>query len=286
MLDDSPTTSTAFASAPRAASSPAVGRTRIGLFDSGVGGLSVLVPLAKTLPRADLVYIADQKYCPYGARPAAEIRARSLVLARFLLAQGCQIIVVACNTASAAALYYLREQLPDVPIVGMEPAIKTAAAATRSGKVAVLATRSTLEGELFANTRREFAGGIQVRTVYPEDWVELVERGELHTPDAVASVRKTLQPLLISGVDEIVFGCTHYPFLRDTAEEIAQGRAAFIDPGEAVARHTAELSARQPHREENGEREMTFYTSGDAQSFTLVLRQLTGLSVPVQEMST
>jgi len=256
-------------------------RTRIGLFDSGVGGLSVLLPLAKILPRADLVYIADQKYCPYGARPVEEIRARSLHLSRLLLALGCQTIVVACNTASAAALYYLREQLPDVPIVGMEPAIKTAAATTRSGKVAVLATRNTLNGDLFANTRREFAYGIDVTTVYPEEWVELVQRGDTNSPHAVSCVEKYLLPLVDEGVDEIAFGCTHYPFLRGVAEQITGGRATFIAPGEAVARHTADLVTHLPPDGSAGERHITFYTSGDPATFANVLHQLTGISAPV-----
>ncbi len=248
-------------------------RGKIGLFDSGVGGLSVLRAVARELPEHDLVYFADQKYCPYGPRPPQEIRALSARLTTFLIQQNCRIIVVACNTASAAALYFLRETFPDVSIVGMEPSVKPAASATRSGKIAVLATRGTLEGELFAHTREEFARDVQVMTVYPIDWVARVERGEIDSAETSESVRAVIEPLLDAGVDEIALGCTHYPFLAPLIETIAQGRATVLDPSAAVARQTARI-VQEVALEKTHAPAHSFYTSGATNEFARVLQKL------------
>ncbi len=245
----------------------------VGLFDSGVGGLSVLRAVARELPLHHLVYFADQKNCPYGPRPPQEIRALSARIAKFLIQQNCRVIVVACNTASAAALYHLREMFPDISFVGMEPAVKPAASETRSGKIAVLATRGTLEGELFANTRDEFARDVQVMTVYPTDWVERVERGESDSGATVESVRRVIEPLLDAGVDEIALGCTHYPFLIPLIEKITRGRATILDPSEAVARQTARVVNDLAVPETNSDAH-AFYTTGDANEFARVLEKL------------
>ena len=251
-------------------------QAKIGLFDSGVGGLSVFRAVKRELPEYEYVYFADQKFCPYGARPPQEIRALSQRIVEFLLEQNCRIIVVACNTASAAALYHLRETFLDVPFIGMEPAVKPAARETRSGKVAVLATEGTLQGELFAHTREAHARAVEVLTVYPGDWVERVERGEIDSPETEASVRRVIEPLLDVGVDEIALGCTHYPFLSPLIEKITQGRAKILDPSDAVALQTTRiveewsLSPLQPSQS-------TFYTSGDEASFVRVLEKLLGI---------
>lgn len=245
--------------------------SKIGLFDSGVGGLSVLRGVSRALPSHALVYFADQKYCPYGPRPQKEIRALSKRIVEFLVSENCRVIVVACNTASAAALYYLRETFPDVSFVGMEPAVKPAASATRSGKIAVLATRGTLEGELFANTRAEYANGIEVLTVYPRDWVARVERGEVDSFETFESVRAVIEPLLDAGVDEIALGCTHYPFLAPLIAKIAKGRATVLDPGDAVARQTARVSATRIVRSDAAP---LFFTSADPREFKRVLEKL------------
>jgi glutamate racemase len=250
---------------------------KIGLFDSGVGGLSVFRAVARELPNHDLVYFADQKYCPYGPRPQEEIRALSKRIVEFLISQECSVIVVACNTASTAALYFLREQFPHIAFVGMEPAVKPAASATRSGKIAVLATRGTFDGALFNHTREKFAREIEVITVYPPDWVERVERGEVDSPETEASVRQVIEPLLAQGVDEIVLGCTHYPFLQPLIQQLAQGRATILDPSDAVAKQTARVVAERglsPSRNAT----QTFYTSGDLASFQRVLTKLLGVS--------
>lgn len=235
--------------------------------------MSVLRAVAQELPQHNLVYFADQHNCPYGPRPPHEIIALSTRIVHFLITQNCRVIVVACNTASAGALSFLRDSFPDTYFIGMEPAVKPAARATRTGKIAVLATRGTLDGELFTHTREEFAQTVDVLTVYPQDWVSRVERGDIDSPETYESVRSIIIPLLDAGVDEIALGCTHYPFLAPLIETIAKGRATLLDPSTAVARQTARIthtlslpiSSLPSH---------SFYTSGDQTNFKHVLEKL------------
>ena len=249
----------------------------LGLFDSGVGGLSVLRAVGRELPHEHLVYFADQKYCPYGRRPAAEIRARSQRVTEFLLAQGCKAVVVACNTASAAALDDLRQTFPAVPFIGMEPAVKPAAQNSHTHTVGVLATQGTFQGDLFQRTRETYAHGVVVLTVYPADWVERVERGEIDSPATEASVRHVLQTFLQANADEIALGCTHYPFLTPLIQKIAGDRVTLLDPSDAVARQTARvLRARELLNPQTGAGTRVFYTSGAADAFARVLEKLLG----------
>lgn len=238
------------------------------------------------LPHEDLVYFADQKYCPYGSRPAVQIRALSRRIVDFLLAHDCKAIVVACNTASAAALEYLREVFPAVPIVGMEPAVKPAAQNSRSKAIGVLATKGTFEGDLFQNTRDAYARNVQVIVKYPPDWVDRVERGDVDSPQTRASVRSVINPMLEAGVDELALGCTHYPFLIPLIQEIAGPRVTIIDPSDAVARQTARvLRERELLNRNDRKGRQVFYTSGDAGSFALVLEKLLGFQGEVHEAS-
>jgi glutamate racemase len=245
----------------------------VGLFDSGVGGLSVWQAVRQALPAHNLTYFADQKYCPYGPRPREEIRALSARITALFIARRCAVIVVACNTASAAALYYLRDAFPDIRFVGMEPAVKPAASRTRSGKIAVLATQGTLEGDLFTHTRDSIARGIQVTTVYPQDWVVRVERGEQDSEATLQSVRRVIEPLLEDGVDEIALGCTHYPFLAPVIVRVAAGRASVLDPSEAVARETVR-HVRELDVPPSSSPTRVFYTSGDPDAFARVMEKL------------
>ncbi len=255
----------------------------IGLFDSGVGGLSVLRAVRQELPHEDLIYFADQKYCPYGPRPAEEIRALSLRLAEFLLSQHAKLIVVACNTASAAALDYMRRTLPDVPFIGMEPAVKPAAQESQTKKIGVLATAGTFQGDLFQRTREQYASNVEVLTFYPPDWVERVERGDIDSPETEASVRRVLEPILQANADELALGCTHYPFLMPVIRRIAGEGVRVIDPSEAVARQTARvLRERGLLNPQPGEGRRTYYTSGDARLFEELLEQLLGERAPAQ----
>ena len=251
----------------------------LGLFDSGVGGLSVLRAVQRELPHENLIYFADQKYCPYGQRTADEIRALSQRVSEFLLAQGCKAIVVACNTASAAALEYLRQTFPAIPFVGMEPAVKPAAQNSHTRTVGVLATQGTFQGELFQRTRATYANGVEVLTVYPTDWVERVERGDIDSPETEASVRGIVQTFLDANADEIALGCTHYPFLAPLIRKIAGDRVTLLDPSEAVARQTARvLNERGLLNPQTGVGRRVFYTSGEVDAFAPVLEKLVGES--------
>lgn len=207
----------------------------IGVFDSGVGGLSVLRHLRALLPAEDLVYLADSAHAPYGDRPPRWIRARSLELAEWLAGQGCKAIVVACNTATAAAAPSIRERLA-LPVVAMEPALKPAAAVTRTGVVGVLATTGTLESDRFASLLDRFGKGIEVVRQPCPGLVEQIERGDLDAPETRALVERFVAPLLARGADTIVLGCTHYPFVRPLIAAAAGPEVTLLDAGVAVAR--------------------------------------------------
>ena len=207
----------------------------IGVFDSGVGGISVLKHIRALLPQEDLLYFADSRYAPYGNKSQEFICERSFYLADFLIEQGAKALVVACNTATAAAIGALREKY-DLPIIGMEPAIKPAAAATRTGVVGVLATVGTLQSAQFAALLENYGQGVKVVTEGCPGLVECIERGELETSETRDLLEGYLKPLLHAGADTIVLGCTHYPFVRPLIEEIVGFDITLIDTGAAVAR--------------------------------------------------
>ncbi len=257
--------------------------TRIGVFDSGVGGLSVVAELMAQLPAQPLIYVADQANAPYGQRSLAEIRELSHGITRFLLSRGAHVIVIACNTASAAALHWLRKQYPGVPFVGMEPAVKPAAERTRSRHVGVMATQATFQGELFASLISRFGADVTVHTQVCPALVPLVEAGELATDRARAAVASYVTPLIDAGVDELVLGCTHYPFLRPLIEAVAGPGVEIIDPAPAVARQVGRVLA---HHHAQGAVEgmrYDFYTTGDPATFTRSLRELLRLSHPAKQ---
>ncbi len=213
----------------------------IGIFDSGVGGLSVLRAVRRQMPAQPAIFLADQAHVPYGPRPMEEVRNFSEAITRFLLEQGAGIIVVACNTASAAALYHLRGLFPRVPFVGMEPAVKPAAETTRSGVVGVLATPATFQGALYASVVERFAGGVTVLQDTCPGLVGRIEAGDLDGPETRAILEHALTPMLEKGIDTVVLGCTHYPFVIPLIEQIAGPGVRVIDPAPAVARQTGRL---------------------------------------------
>ena len=239
--------------------------TDLGVFDSGVGGLSVLRELRVLLPHENIVYVADSANVPYGAKRPALIRDRSMAIARFLVeTRHARAVVVACNTATTHAVDLLRQNFSSVPIVGMEPAIKPAAAATRSGVVGVLATDATLDGERFASLMKRHAEGIEVLTQSCPGLVEQVEAGDLSGPRTIALLQRYTAPLLARGADTIVLGCTHYPFLRDTLQGLVGPTVTLIDTAAAVARQTARVLADRPDRDATGAAgRVVFFTSGD-----------------------
>ena len=213
----------------------------IAVFDSGVGGLSVLRHLQALLPYERLIYLADQANVPYGSRSLAEIRAFSESITRYLLQLETKIIVVACNTASGAALTYLRRTFPDVPFVGMEPAVKPAALQSKSGKVGVLATTGTFESQRYEALMARFAQGVDVFENPCRGLVDLIEAGNLDGAETKTLLRACVAPMLAQGIDTLVLGCTHYPFVRPLLEKIVGPDVTIIDPAPAVARQTARL---------------------------------------------
>jgi glutamate racemase len=247
----------------------------IGVFDSGVGGTSVLRHLRELLPHEDLLYLADQANCPYGARPIDELQALSAVCARWLIDRGATVVVVACNTASAAALQWLRGRFPATPFVGMVPAVKPAAAQTRTGVVGVLATPTTIRGELLDEVVLRWAGGTTVVRQACPGLVEQIEAGELDTAETHALLATYLRPLLDAGADTML-GCTHYPFLAPQIQRIAGPGIALIDAAPAVARQTARVLAErrrgQPTRTRAGR--TVYATTGSPRDLTALLYRL------------
>lgn len=218
----------------------------IGVFDSGLGGLSVLAAIARALPRADLCYLADTAHVPYGNKPEAFIRGRVLAIGRHLVNHGCRMLVVACNTATAAAVTALRHQHPGTAIVGIEPGVKPAAAGSRSRRIAVLATESTARSERLARLIRDHAQGTEVMVEACPGWATRVETLQLDGPDFAADARARLEPLLAAGADRLVLGCTHYSFLAPVLASIVAGRAELVDVADAVAGQVLRLAGSSP----------------------------------------
>ena len=214
---------------------------KIGVMDSGSGGLSVLRELLRILPEEEYIYFSDNAHCPYGEKSQGFILGRCRSIVEDFLAQGAQAVVIACNTATAAAIATLREEYPHIPFVGMEPAIKPAILDTRCGTIGVLATESTLHSAKYLDTRERYAQGIKVVEHVGEGFVELVETLDLDSAHTREVVERSLRPLLERGADTIVLGCTHYPFLRKVIERVAGPGVQVIDPAPAVARHLAEV---------------------------------------------
>lgn len=235
----------------------------VGVFDSGVGGLSVLRHIREELPHERLLYAADSAFAPYGSKSPEQIQARTLALGRFLVERGAKSLVIACNTATAAAAGLLRATL-HVPIIGMEPAIKPAVAATHSGVVGVLATSGTLNSARFAALLESYGQGVRVETQVCHGLVECVERGELTDAATRELLWRYIKPLLAAGADTLVLGCTHYPFLRPLIEELCEGRVTIIDTGGAVARQLRRRLDAHGLAASSGEGgTVAFWTSGD-----------------------
>lgn len=251
----------------------------IGVFDSGVGGLSVLIEVRRLLPTADVIYLADQSNAPYGERSLTEVKYLAEQCTAHLLNAGVTLIVVACNTASAAALHHLRKLHPHVQFVGMEPAIKPAAAVTRSGVVGVLATGATFQGELFASLVGRFGGSLEIVTRACVGWADLVESGQVSGPETGALVTTHLDPVLAHGVDTLVLGCTHYPFLQAAIADRAGTQVVVIDPAAAVARQVAAIYEGQSKTLIAGHLEIR--TTGDPSRTSAIVTRLTGIDQPV-----
>jgi glutamate racemase len=255
----------------------------IGVFDSGVGGLSVLRHIREVLPNERLIYVADSGHVPYGDKSREYIEERSLTISRFLHQQGADAIVIACNTASAAAAATLRETF-SMPIIAMEPAVKPAAAASRNGTVGVLATSGTLASARFAALLERYAGEVEIITQGCPGLVEQVETGELHSPRTRALIEQYTAPLLARGADTLILGCTHYPFLAALIAEVVGSHIALVDTGSAVARQLQRRIQTELPARAAGPAGAEFFTSGDAQQAARIISALWGQAVAVQRL--
>lgn len=214
----------------------------VGFFDSGVGGKCVEDAFRRLCPDEPTVYVADTAHCPYGNRPSDEIIRLSRSIAADLIGRGCEVVVVACNTATAAAIDALRSTWPNVPFVGMEPAVKPAALGSKTGIVGVLATRGTFNGRLYRSTSARVNGSVKkIMETVADELVALVESGDTSSPLAEEAVRRRIEPMIAAGADRIVLGCTHFPHLKPLMEKVAAGRAEIVDPSAAVARRIRDV---------------------------------------------
>jgi glutamate racemase len=245
----------------------------VGFFDSGVGGLSVLQAARRVLPRENLVYFADSAHCPYGGKSGDFVRRRSLAISRFLLEKGAKAIVVACNSASEAALEVLRLTFPGLEFVGVEPAVKVAQNLSRNRKIGVLGTPLTLKGRRFSRLLENFSSGLEVYTRPVHGLVEQIEGGHFDAPRTSAILKRNLRPLLEKGIDTLVLGCTHYPIIKDRIAALCGPRIEVIDTGEPVARQLARrLKATSRLHPGPGEGRIEYFASGDADAAATVMR--------------
>ena len=242
----------------------------IGIFDSGLGGLSVVKEVRRQLPDEDIIYFADQGRLPYGPRPVDEIRRFAEQITRFLLAREAKAIVVACNTASAAALKHLRHTFPAVPIVGMEPAVKPAAERTQSKIIGVIATQSTCQSEVFASVVDRFASGVTVIPRACPGLVTQVEVGEFDSPSTTQLLHEYLDPMIEAGIDSLVLACTHFAFLTPAIERIVGPGVRVVDPAPAVARQVGRVIG--PHRSDNPAPRVIAFTTGSVDPSALASR--------------
>jgi glutamate racemase len=251
----------------------------IGVFDSGVGGLSVLRSIRAEMPEESIVYFGDQGHVPYGPRPLEQVREFSVGITRFLLDKHAKIIVVACNAASAAALTHLRESIRDVAFVGMEPAVKPAAERTVTGVVGVLATPATFQGALYASLVERFAAGVQLLKSTCPGLVERIELGDLDGHQTRQILRSALQPMLERNIDTVVLACTHYPFVIPMIQDIVGRSVRVIDPAPAIAKQTQRLLEAEGLRQDGKKGgKMVFFTSADAALLEPLLPKLLGES--------
>ncbi len=256
--------------------SSSINNQPIGIFDSGVGGISVLKHIHALLPHEDLIYLADSKYAPYGNQTPEEIITRCMILCDDLLQKNVKAIVVACNTATAAAIDTLRETF-DIPIIGMEPAVKPAAEASKNGIIGVLATVGTLKSAQFAALLEAYGRDVKVVTQACVGLVECIERGELDSTETKALIRQYTAPLLAEGADTIVLGCTHYPFVKHAIQEIVGKEITLVDTGAAVAKQLKRQLEEKGLLSNNKQKtEVHFWTNSEAENADQVTEKLWG----------
>lgn len=237
--------------------------TKIGILDSGVGGLSVLLEIIQLLPHAEIDYIGDSSWCPYGTKSPTEIQNRVITLSKHLIQQGADIIVIACNSATIHAVESVREYF-DIPFVGMEPAVKPATQATRSNIIGVLATEASIAGEKFHHLVHTHAPASKIKVIIQPcpKFVNLVEAGTLSGSEVDAAIKEYTTPMLAAGADTLVLGCTHYPFLRESIQRVVGNDITLIDTGAAVAKQTQSLLSDITTSFPNRNLKINIYTTG------------------------
>ncbi len=256
----------------------------IGLFDSGVGGLSVLRHVQSLLPREKILYLADQAHVPYGQRSPDEVRRLSESISRFLLDQGAKIVVVACNAASAAALDYLRAVYPSLPIVGMEPAVKPAAAGSRKGIIGILATPGTFDSQRYARLMTRYARDVQVLEDPCLGLVEQIETGRFEGDETRHILEHALAPMIEAGIDTVVLGCTHYPLVTDLIRQIVGPGVAIVDPAPAVARQVRRV-IEEKNLSNRGEApgSLRLFSTGPTDKMAVVAGRFSFDSLPIEQ---
>jgi glutamate racemase len=255
-------------------------RRPIGIFDSGVGGLSVAREIRRALPGEDLLYVADTAYCPYGDRPLEEVRVRALAVGRYVEASGAKLLVAACNTASGAALEELRRALA-IPVVGLEPAVKTGVSLTRNGKVAVMATAGTLVSERYARLVRDHSRGADVLAQSCPGLADLIEEGHFDGDVLIARLEELTRPMRRAGVDTVVLGCTHYAFVREPLSRVLGTGVRLVDSAPAIARRTEHLLRDNGMERGDVPGRFTVLTTGDPLKVAPVVARLWGSDVSV-----
>ena len=255
----------------------------VGIFDSGIGGLSVAREIRRALPHEELLYLADSAYVPYGDRGDDEVRARTLAAGRWLQERGAKVLVVACNTASGAALELLRERLA-IPVIGLEPAVKPAVAQSKSGRVGVMATVGTLRSARYARLIDNYANGSQVVSQPCPGLADLIEDGHLDDDVVRARMAEYTAPLTEAGVDVVVLGCTHYPFVREQIAAALGPGVQILDSGPAIARRTASVLREAGALAAEGPGSLRLLTTGDAGEVAAVAARIWGGPLPVEHV--
>lgn len=255
----------------------------IGIFDSGVGGLTILIELKRLLPKETFIYVADQAFAPYGKKTNIQIRNRAVKIGKFLYKKNCKIIIVACNTATIAGVAALRKKI-SAPVIGVVPVVKKAAEISQKKKVAIFATQATIDSFYLDNLIKEFAHGVTVYKNGATGLENTIEKGEINTRKTSQILEKSLIPLLLQDIDVLALGCTHYPFLKKKIEKIVGKNVTVIDSGSAVARQTKRVLKNENLLSIKKQTDL-YYTTKDAKDFERVVRILTGEKIFAEKIS-
>ena len=256
----------------------------IGIFDSGVGGLSVWKELVAVLPKESVIYYADTANCPYGPKKQEEIERIASGIVDFLISKNCKIIIVACNTATAAAIEFLRSKYP-IPFIGMEPAVKPAALNSKTKSIAILATEGTFNGKLYHDTSAKFAKDVELNIEIGDKLVEIVEKGLIKEPDTNDHIKSLVKPLIEKEIDHLVLGCTHFPFLMEVLKEALPSHVKIVNPAPAIVMQTKRvLKSNNLSRIDELKPNYSFYTSSSSKVLCSMLKELTNSDYEIIEL--